>query len=567
MSKLTLRFGLMCDDATTLPQWQVQCLKHLLALETVNLEIGLVILNAEPKPEAQPTRQFTDYLPNGGALWARYHRKKIAGRSRALWPARVETLLAEVPQLKCRVQRRQKFEYFGAEDLEQIKAYRLDFILKFGFGRIDGEILETARYGVWAFSHSAADKYVTGPVGFWEIYRGEDVSGAVLQRLYEHGSRVILQKGFFPTIPYSHSDNLDMVYLESVKWPGYVCRDIARGKADYVNSERVETDPALYQEPGNWQMLLFQLKMLKNRLKNTTVKLFRHEQWNVGIVKQPIQAFLKAELKPEIQWLPTPEPNIFIADPFIYEKDGEPTLFVEGYDYRTRKGWISALKKQADSSFAQEKKALELPTVHLSFPYPVKYQGEIYCVPETYQAAEVALYKAQNYPLNWVKAHTLLKDFPAVDTTVFEYEGRWWLLCCEQDGGISENTRLYAWYANDLMADWTAHPGNPLKTDVRSTRPAGTPFIHQGQLYRPTQDCSRTYGGAVTINRVLRLTPEEFCEEPVVQVKPYDKLFNDGLHTLSAAGDFTVLDGKRRIFIWAVFKKELGEIINRRLKR
>ncbi len=36
-----------------------------------------------------------------------------------------------------------------------------------------------------------------------------------------------------------------------------------------------------------------------------------------------------------------------------------------------------------------------------------------------------------------------------------------------------------------------------------------------GALYRPAQDCSVTYGGAVVINRIDRLTPEEFSEQPV----------------------------------------------------
>ena len=40
-----------------------------------------------------------------------------------------------------------------------------------------------------------------------------------------------------------------------------------------------------------------------------------------------------------------------------------------------------------------------------------------------------------------------------------------------------------------------------VKTDVRSARPAGTPFVYQGELYRPAQDCSRTYGGSIVIHR------------------------------------------------------------------
>src|SRR5213596_456309 len=56
------------------------------------------------------------------------------------------------------------------------------------------------------------------------------------------------------------------------------------------------------------------------------------------------------------------------------------------------------------------------------------------------------------------------------------------------------------------LGPWRPHPGNPVKVDVRSSRPAGGPFLFGGNLYRPAQDCSRTYGGGITINRVTHLS-------------------------------------------------------------
>ena len=51
------------------------------------------------------------------------------------------------------------------------------------------------------------------------------------------------------------------------------------------------------------------------------------------------------------------------------------------------------------------------------------------------------------------------------------------------------------------------------------------------------------------INRIRRLTPSEFEEEPVASVEP-DKSgpYPEGLHTLSKVGDFTLVDGKRFAF-------------------
>jgi hypothetical protein len=73
--------------------------------------------------------------------------------------------------------------------------------------------------------------------------------------------------------------------------------------------------------------------------------------------------------------------------------------------------------------------------------------------------------------------------------------------------------------------------------------------VHEGVLYRPAQDCSRTYGGALVLNRVTRLTETAFAEEVAVRVEP-DRTgpYPDGLHHFVPFGDVTIIDGKRERF-------------------
>jgi hypothetical protein len=94
-----------------------------------------------------------------------------------------------------------------------------------------------------------------------------------------------------------------------------------------------------------------------------------------------------------------------------------------------------------------------------------------------------------------------------------------------------------------------------VKEDIRSSRPAGTPFFHEGELIRPAQDCSKTYGGRIVLNRVTRLTPTKFEEQQVAVVDPLtDSPYPNGIHTLSAVGNFTMLDAKRLVFDRNAFK-------------
>ena len=50
----------------------------------------------------------------------------------------------------------------------------------------------------------------------------------------------------------------------------------------------------------------------------------------------------------------------------------------------------------------------------------------------------------------------------------------------------------------------------------------------------------------MAINRVLNITPDEFSEEVINLVEPpKGSEYNQGLHTISAAGSFTLIDGKK----------------------
>lgn len=129
---------------------------------------------------------------------------------------------------------------------------------------------------------------------------------------------------------------------------------------------------------------------------------------------------------------------------------------------------------------------------------------------------------------------TLVSDFAGVDPTVFSYQGRWWIMCTNQEAGA--NARVYLWYAQDLHGPWLPHPANPVERGRNGARPTGTLFLHGGDLYRPSMDSTRTYGKRVDLNKVTKLTTTEFAEEPVRIVEPFAGRYRDGIHTLSALG-------------------------------
>jgi hypothetical protein len=184
---------------------------------------------------------------------------------------------------------------------------------------------------------------------------------------------------------------------------------------------------------------------------------------------------------------------------------------------------------------------------HLSYPQTFASDGRIYCLPEQSQARRVALYRLDRASSALTGPVTLLEDVAGVDCTIFRHDDYWWILGCDNDD--MDQVKLFGWFSERLEGPWCPHPLNPLKTDATGSRPAGPVFVEDGRLYRPAQDCSRTYGGAVVINEILELSPERFRERRVARVEPEPGgLYPDGVHTVAAIGGRTVIDAKRHEF-------------------
>jgi hypothetical protein len=304
------------------------------------------------------------------------------------------------------------------------------------------------------------------------------------------------------------------------------------------------------------------------RLATAWKRLFRHSQWNIGVLDASVSELLAGGIGDcPIHWAHLNRRTSFLADPFAVQRGADLDILCEEFDYRASKGRIAALR-YADGRFSSPEHAIER-SEHMSYPFLVEDSGDVYCIPETAEANEVALYRALELPRKWTKVATLLPEFPGVDTTVFRHEGRWWLTCTRR--GPTEDKELWAWHAPELAGPWTEHVLNPIKSDVRSARPGGAPFVHEGVLHRPAQDCSVTYGGRISVQRVLQLTPTEFEEERAAIVElPASCPFPTGPHTLTIVGGRVLVDGRRDLFSpWALlaFLRILAVDAGERLRR
>jgi len=513
MQAAPLRFCVL-TDGTELAAWQSAALGRLAALPQVQADGWLI------------------HEPPGGAPGGLDSKAlRIAGLAPGTAPRVVHTSAAGA---------------LSAAEASLLGARSFDFILSFVSVSAARCFAGLARWGVWQFVFGDwhADRGRHG--AFWAIVRDEPVAQAALVQLQDDPDCVrVLIEGAVRSHAFRAAAHECMLQERCVHWPAQMCLELQDGRVERLHGPLLRAGPAGKGRRRLGARVRFAASAARRAVRENLGMLLLHEQWNIGILDVPIAALLSGRELPQPRWLPAPRNAEFYADPFGIVRDGRLHILFERMDYRTGVGSLAAF--EADSN---EMRPVEIGrAMHLSYPFLLEHEGRLLCIPETLDANEVALYEPERFPDRWRRVGALVSGQRLCDGTVFQHEGRWWLAASrpERRGASCE---LLLFHAAQLSGPWVAHAANPVKVDARSARPAGTPFVSEGVLYRPAQDCAADYGCRVVINRVLTLTERSFREEPCALIEPPRSWpYAAGLHTVCAVGDRTIIDAKRKRFI------------------
>jgi hypothetical protein len=408
----------------------------------------------------------------------------------------------------------------------------------------------------WAFVFGKDRRRDPLRVGLRDLALGR---GTIDVALIDCDQDRVLRSGVLRTAAWSIEAQFDQLVADTAAWltdaldalGGSVRRPA--GEAPLAPSPDV-APPQRLEAP----LPLLWLAARARELAAANATLVRRDEWNVGILDRRIEAILGDGDRGAVRWLPT-RPGRYAADPFGIEADGRLHLLFEDYDIEQRRGVISAMTLEPDGRFTDPEVVLDTDQ-HASYPFLLEADGEVWMIPETAASRDVRLYRAVDFPTGWTLECRVLTDVQVSDPTIVRHEDGWWMFGTSRSLGVDHALRV--WHAPALTGPWTIHHNDPVKLDARSARPGGTPFVVDGVLYRPAQDCSRRYGGRVVINRVEELTRSTFREVPVVGVSPQPP-YRDGLHTLSAAGPRTLIDGNAfRFAPGALASRVLGRAVH-----
>lgn len=274
--------------------------------------------------------------------------------------------------------------------------------------------------------------------------------------------------------------------------------------------------------------------------------------WQVALLPAPADALMDAAAltaqKDRALWLPDAGPWRYRADPFGLTRKGVTHVFVEAFDYRTKHAVIEHHRLNPDRTWSGGDVVLSQP-FHLSYPFIVQEAGEIFMIPESHQAGEVALYRARAFPQGWVRETALLSDIPAAEPSLIQHEGKWWMFFTVVGPKARDQKELHVAFADRLTGPWRQHPQNPVLVDRAGARPGGTPIVGKdGLVVLPVQDCSQTYGGAIRFLKFTDLTETRITVEQqpaILSGGLLSEAYAEGLHTFSRCGEATLVDVKR----------------------
>jgi len=237
------------------------------------------------------------------------------------------------------------------------------------------------------------------------------------------------------------------------------------------------------------------------------------------------------------------------ADPHVLRRNNKYYIFIEELVHSLKKGHISLIVMDDKGSYTEPVKVLERD-YHLSYPFIIEDNGELYMVPETAENNTIELYKCTLFPSKWELKIILIDNIIAVDSTIIFKDGKYWLFAnVVRNKGASSLDELFLFSSEKLVSNnWISHPQNPIVSDVKQSRPAGNFFIYKDNLYRPSQNCSKRYGYGMRINQVIELTETNYQEKVVDSIFPNWERNLQSTHTISSVNNLTVIDAliKRR---------------------
>ncbi|HEX4887570.1 MAG TPA: hypothetical protein VFV37_05935 [Luteibaculaceae bacterium] len=523
--KSKIKIGILVDELK-LQRWQINALLEL--QQVADFSALYIIL---PKNSIA----FSDSSP----LLYRFYRNRflrIKSQEKTDFPA----FTANQTVLRVNLFHSDKRNRLSEEDLRRIKDLDLDVMIRFGMGILDGEILQSSRLGIWSYHHGDPEFYRGGPPGFWEMKNNDPLTGFMVQQLTPQlDMGKVLYKGYVKTTFHHYGEQWDnLLRASEVGLKNAYLRSVD----SKITLESPGRKGIFYSFPGTLPLISFLGNMWMSRIRLMVEKRFKREYWSIGFGKLDWQG-VEPRID-EIHWLQSKDSDKYLADPFLFAGAKGLSVLAEEYSYRTRSAKIVAMDPATGSTGTPTE--ILADRKHLSFPAVFTEDKRVILIAES--SGEHRVEARIIHGLDEIAQPVTLLEEPLFDTVMHRDGVYYWLLGSKKLGNTDA---LYLYFANDWNGPYTAHPGNPVVQHPAYARNAGNLFMKNNRWIRPAQNGVETYGAFVSFMEVIRLSPTEYEERHIQNLKPQRHWsHSEGLHTFNFLGDYAVIDAKKHVWKW-----------------
>ena len=200
-----MKVGILLDDLTV-ANWAADIIAFI---EThPNIDIAFVAVNQSKSKGASSSTVYRALRMVDRKLF------KAAGNPFK----KIKLDLKSTDILKITPQETRFSDRFSDEDVNKIKEYEVDFMLRFGFRILRGAILKSSKYGILSLHHGNTDTYRGGPPAFWEVVNKAPDTCVSLQLLTETlDGGIVLDKAFQRTDLTGFYRNQSKLYFAGIE--------------------------------------------------------------------------------------------------------------------------------------------------------------------------------------------------------------------------------------------------------------------------------------------------------------------------------------------------------------
>ncbi len=274
------------------------------------------------------------------------------------------------------------------------------------------------------------------------------------------------------------------------------------------------------------------------KLKDRLIHYIKDTKYNIGFIDGDLKDIIKGIQPIKVNWLNHPYKDRWFADPFILDvTDNEIWVLVEEWYDPIQRGRISKLIIDKQTYKLKDILVLLELDSHLSFPAIRRAQDGIYVYPENSATGKLSEYKyipkTEKMEFSSIIANDPLTD--AIQTDIF---GEKLLFSTRLPDANGKDLYIYQ-YSEKTK---TFKEVSQYHYNENLSRSAGDFFKYGEKVYRPSQVCIKSYGDAVSIQKV-EYNNGHFHEKEVRRIYSPHPDLDLGFHTFNTYKGVIVVDG------------------------